>query len=411
MLPRPAPDDILTTTAAAGSVLRLSRTGGGELDLAAKAELLEKLHAGARVPAMRFDALTFLQSEKTNRNHVRFSEAALQRLAKSFVGRPFLRDHAQEELAARGGTIVASELVDLEGGAKGLRQTIEAVKPWAQEGLLDGTISTFSIGWSRNVTKEPLCTVCESPMFSRDCSHFPGDVATLKDGRQITCERLYTDVDGVEVSAVNFPAVRGTGVEGIRAALSAFRAQAPEERRSPMLTSLSKILGCSEEDTAVLDAARGLKAKHDGLAAAHAEATTALNEARAKLEALEVSARTAALETLIEEAKREGKILPKLGDKGERLESDLEKSVRALSAISFDGAKAFVGQLPRVGPQAKAQRTDDPPPPEPRANVGKLNDAEKKIAHQMGVTDEQYLKFKAERYEADRIAANAKDKE
>lgn len=414
MLPR-LHASLPSSTAAAGRVcaLRATSSGGSELAQAQREELLQKLHAGERLPSLTFDAVTFIQTPKPNRNYSRLSPAALQKLARTMVGKPFLRDHGQDELAARGGTIVSTTLEKVDETTYELHQQVEAVKPWAQEGLLDGTISMFSIGWSRNIPTDPVCTVCNNSIFSFECMHFPGDEVELNSGRKIICELLYTDVDGVEVSAVNSPAVRGTGIEQIRLALSEHRA-GTHERKSAMLTVLTAlvpILGCKEDETSVIEAVRALKAKHDAAVAAHVEATTELAAAHKRLETLETEGRAKELEQLIESAYQEGKFLPARDAAGARVQSELEKAFRAMAAGSFDGARAWLKMLPAVGPQGRKLASTDPAPVDPKTQPTQLSEQEKKIARQTGVTDEQYLKFKAERYLAGESAAEAKDKE
>src|ERR1700754_4087837 len=89
-----------------GKLYGLARSGAA-LTSDAKADLLTKLRAGEYVPPFQVDALTFLQTDASNANYVRFTPRGLQRMAKTFVGKPFLRDHRQNDSLARGGTILA----------------------------------------------------------------------------------------------------------------------------------------------------------------------------------------------------------------------------------------------------------------------------------------------------------------
>lgn len=187
-------------------------------------------------------------------------------------------------------------------------------------------------------------------------------------------------------------------------------AKPKEERPAMSLTKLAKILALSDDagEAAIVEAAATLKARCDSLAAASTEATTALAAAHAKIEAHEQAAKVAKLDGLIEQAKADGKILPKLGENGERLQSDLERSIRDLAAISPTGAEAFLAQLPRVAPLGAGTATT--PPPTGDKDPKFISETEKKIAEQLGVTDEEYRKFKAERYNPERCGADAKEK-
>src|SRR5688572_12048772 len=131
----------------------------------------------------------YRQTEEPNRNFVRFSAAGLRKLARTAPGKPFLRDHRQDELDARAGTILESTIQSSDGATE-IRQVAELSAPWATEKVLRGLMDQVSIGWWPNLSDEPRCTVCKNPMFSLDCPHFPGEVVNGK-----TVEMLYTDVD------------------------------------------------------------------------------------------------------------------------------------------------------------------------------------------------------------------------
>src|SRR6185295_17700417 len=243
----------------------------GQLSAEGRQKLLSEVRAGNPPAKITLEAITFLQRETPNRNFVRFKDGLLSRLASSFAGAPFLRDH-DRSLEARGGTVVSSELVQHRGRYQragnevpAFKQTIELVKPWAIEAALDGTIDRFSIGWS--ITGDILCTACGNDMFSRDCSHYPGQTFEREDGTEAKVEALITEADGVETSAVTVPAVKGTSVDEIRAALEAARAtevfdsstrtwrQFVAGGATPMKTLIA-LLGLSESaDAASIEAA------------------------------------------------------------------------------------------------------------------------------------------------------------
>lgn len=170
---------------------------------------------------------------KANANFSRFRDGELEEFASSFAGRLFLRDHDRSSMDAVGGRIVESSAVR-SGQAIQFQQQLELVKPWAIEDALDGTMQTFSIGWSpkkpgwNGFRESLLCSVCNASFF--DCSHMPGDeIAPTEGGKfqeAVIVEALWVNVIGAETSEVAFPAVRGTEVKDIRAALAAARLSA-----------------------------------------------------------------------------------------------------------------------------------------------------------------------------------------
>ena len=214
----PAARDLeLVTDLVAGSVVAL-RHGGASLDKNGRTELLARVRAGEPLE-VDFDARTFVQRDAPNRNFVRIKPSILAKLARSFVGVPFLRDHDKKSIGARGGTVVASELVE-ESGVAAFQMTIRAIKPWAVEGVLDGTIDRFSIGFVP--TGDVLCSAHKTPIFTK-CSCWPGDKIRLDDTEHLV-EFIVTAAEGVETSAVNVPAVVGTGIKSVRSTLMAFAA-------------------------------------------------------------------------------------------------------------------------------------------------------------------------------------------
>ncbi len=88
----------------------------GALGRERRGELLRRVAEGA-LPELEFEAIVFRAGP--NRNHLRIAAAELPAFAASFVGVPFLRDHAVESLDARAGIVVSSVL---DGPA--IRQTI-----------------------------------------------------------------------------------------------------------------------------------------------------------------------------------------------------------------------------------------------------------------------------------------------
>ena len=101
-------------------------------------------------------------------------------------------------------------------------QRIALTVPRDIEAFLNQTIDRFSIGW---YWTPPLCSVCGNEWLSRDCVHWPGRkyVVGCGDGgkREVLCELVFVAPAGKETSAVNAPAVGGTGVRGVLAELMA----------------------------------------------------------------------------------------------------------------------------------------------------------------------------------------------
>lgn len=218
---------ILLQAASCAAPITLRAAGGDPLSATEKAELLRQSLAGDPVE-LTVDIRPFSQEDgKPNRNHTRFRKGALTSLGRSGRGTVFLRDHAQNEQMARGGTVTASKMVK-EGDVHELHQTVNVVKPWAVQGLLDGTIDRFSIGW--HPTGPVLCTACNDSISN--CWHWPGDSVAQDEGEPIIAEFEFQSAELVETSSVNVPAVTGTSVVDIRAALG-LESKPRGERRMP----------------------------------------------------------------------------------------------------------------------------------------------------------------------------------
>ena len=146
----------LPTTLAGRATIARILAEGEEVTKDSRLELLRQSLAGEPV-MLEVDAEVFVQPDKplplpadqaelANHNFVRFAEGELEALAGSFEGRPFLRDHDQGSMEAKAGRILSSRLEQEDGVSRFLQQ-LAVVKPWAVQGVLDGTIEHFSIGW------------------------------------------------------------------------------------------------------------------------------------------------------------------------------------------------------------------------------------------------------------------------
>lgn len=209
------------------------RAGDGtQVTAARRMDMLTALKAG-EVVHVGVDVIGFRQAKNkpiplpgkmrklANRKFITFADADLPRFAKSFTGKPFLLDHVRA-FSAIGGTILSSEaresakFIDFAFSAK-------LVKEWAVEAALDGTLQTFSIGFDpprpgfRGMREAMSCSLCGCAFFSRDCTHSPGEEVKVANGREsVIVEAVFSKPQGAELSAVAFPAVTGTHVEGIK---------------------------------------------------------------------------------------------------------------------------------------------------------------------------------------------------
>ena len=188
----------------------------GTLGRERRGELLRRAAEGL-LPELEFEAIVFRAGP--NRNHLRIPAAELPGFAASFVGVPFLRDHAVESLEARAGIVVSSVL---DGTA--IRQTIRLTTQRDIKAFLEGQMDRFSVSWYYEAV---TCSVCGQEWGT--CSHRPGRrYGEGAAGRNVhggsgrkRCELLFTGVVGKEVSAVNAPAVEGTEVVTVGSGQSA----------------------------------------------------------------------------------------------------------------------------------------------------------------------------------------------
>lgn len=170
------------------------------LNLPTRAEVLPKIESG-ELEYLDFRARVYTNG--LNRNPYRFRSEDLTVFALSFEGQPFLRDHETEEIEAREGTILSS-MFDGSSFVQDIRLT-------TRRGMLDfveGRIDRFSIGWFYD---DCICSICQSSFFSSSCVHWPGAKYQTLDGEK-SCELIFVNPRGKETSAVNVPAVEGTGI-------------------------------------------------------------------------------------------------------------------------------------------------------------------------------------------------------
>lgn len=399
----------------------LRAADGGAIDDARRDEMLAAVKDGKYVE-LEMDIRPFQQTPGVrNRNSVRFRDGAMRHLGSSGKGMPFLRNHDQGSQEAIGGYITKSvmEGADVEGadGKKWvLYQTVKLTAPWAVDQALRGLIRFFSIGWSPG---EILCLACGEDF--RKCWHWPGE--RMEDGSIVEIE--YQSADMVETSAVPVPAVLGTGVEAIRAAMAAARAGGLDVakkghqsgrtimKRFARLITLLAIAAPpqgeehDEDETlgAIGDAVEELKKKADRLELERdelkARAETAekdLEDASTSLGKREVKEKTSKLEQAIAGAYADKKLVRTTGANGESVDDAMEDILRRLSEV--DGVDAVVEKIGKLrvrqifAPQITAAK--DPLPPAsatgaPRGMTAEQLAAHRRYAEQTGKDPDKYI--------------------
>ena len=211
--------------------------------------LRERLAAG-ELDELVFRAVVF-RAEYPNSNYLRFRDEDLAGFAGSFAGQPFLRDHDARRIESRGGTIRESALWGSE-----FVQEIGLTVPRDIEAFLNGQIDRFSISW---YWQKIVCSVCERDWLGAQCVHWPGQTY---DGQ--VCELIFEGPRGKETSAVNAPAVQGTGV---LAELMALKRQ--DLAREPVQTKKDEVM-MSDEVEMVMEPAASAPSTSSGAAGAAA---------------------------------------------------------------------------------------------------------------------------------------------
>jgi len=230
------------------------RSEPGDLDAKAKRyELIDQIRGGKHAQ-LTITARTFKQQPGvSNANFLRLG-GDLDPQARTFASQPFLMDHNTYNHTYRKGTILRSQLVDETKTRVAFEQTIEVVKPEAAISVLDGTLDRFSIGW--RPLGPVLCTAHGCDVLSRDsCECWPGD-KVMVDGKPKIAEYEFSAWEGKETSGVSIPAVKGTSINDVRAALAAELQLPPRTRTRPKENQTMKF--------ARLAAALGLAALEDG---------------------------------------------------------------------------------------------------------------------------------------------------
>jgi hypothetical protein len=325
------------------------------LSEAERRELITKVRAGEHVE-LEFHALTYRQKDgHPNRNGLRFKPSKLAKIARSWKGKPALVDHRSYSSSARIGTILDSELVELADGWVGFRQLFRVVKPEAVISVLDGTLDRFSIGW--DATGPVVCTAHGTPVF-QGCQCWPLDSVTTVDGETKIAEYEFTSAEGDETSGVNTPAVSGTKIEDVRAALAASLTK-PQPRIQamafPRLAAALTLAALTDNDddraaAAVEEIKRGklaAEAERDTYRARTVEAETKLAaETKARKDA-EATALARDIDHEVEGAYSAGKLIAKRDAAGARIPSKLEEGLRKIGlSMGLEALKGQIEDLP-----------------------------------------------------------------
>lgn len=349
-------------------------------------------------------ATTFRQKDGTsNRRYLRHKTDALEALAGSFAGMPVLLDHRSYSQSARIGTIRTSELHTHGGtGWSSFKMGLRVVKPEAVISVLDGTIDRFSIGWS--ATGPVLCSVHKTDVRSSGrCGCWPGDVVEHEGVSRIV-EFEFQSAEGTEVSAVNVPAVKGTKVEDVRAALAAeLHLSLPPTKETSMLTRLAAAMGlatltAAEEDRAVA----AYEEQRRGRLAAEQERDQ-LRESEKTLKAQLAVAKTAgikvAVDAALDAAYRDGKLRYGRDDAGAATPSRFEPMLRKLAASEgIDALRAELDAMPKVVPVGE-RPLDKTPAPEGGPSLGAgdgLTADELTVCRELGIEPKEFLATKRE---------------
>jgi hypothetical protein len=415
----------MTRGEGAAVIVALRRADGAAMSAADREAMLADVRGNAGSTArLTMNIHCYVQGapgQAPNARAVRVRDGGLRALARSYRGAPFLRDHREGDLSARGGTIVGSELVELADGMKAIVQDVELAKPWAIEGVLDGTIDRFSTSFE--LVGAASCTICGEGYANSwfglgpTCDHYPGETYQNKSGAQQLCEVEFENAVGRETSGVSVPAVQRTGVQSISAALAAGDPQqliarlagelgvesADLARRlglkeirmsklAPILIALS--LGADADETAVLAGIDKLKLDLEGARAAATDAGARATKAEAQLAAQVEAGKAQRLTALLARGLDEGRYLPG---------SKVEAHVKKLAAKGdVDGLEAYIDDLPKggavpVGGQRQSAGADVTPPQLGEGGAIVLTANQKKTAKQLGVTEEAYAESLAKR--------------
>lgn len=308
--------DMALRAAEPGAVVALF-ADGEQLNADRVAELLARCLAGEQVQ-LEIDLLSYEQKPgEQNRKFVRVRDGAMMALGRSGAGTPFLRDHMQWDVGARGGTVHSSRTEKLGDGHYVVRQKATLTAPWVVELALRGLLGPVSVGL--RATGPVECSLCGTEIFTT-CWHCPGDIVPSEapGAPDDVVEWVYTAAELRETSVCNVPAVPTARIESIRAAMSAaLSSGAPPRQENRMknfaaLVAMLSLAPTAGEDE-VLSAVEDLKKRAGGAGVDAADlkiARAELATARTELATYREGKRKADEDSFIADALSTGRILP-----------------------------------------------------------------------------------------------------
>jgi len=199
-----------------------------KLALPPRAEILPKIESG-ELDHLDFKASVFGTGK--NRNPYEFKGEDLDSFATSFEGVPFLRNHDTYNIEARDGTVIDSKK---DGSV--FKQTIRLTTRRGMTDFVEGKIDRFSIGWYYD---DVMCSICKQSWFSMECRHSPGRTYKVN-SKDVICKLIFINPSGKETSAVNTPAVEGTGISELQE--HKLEVSGDSDSRNPRAPRVNKLL-------------------------------------------------------------------------------------------------------------------------------------------------------------------------
>ncbi len=367
--PRVEPDIALIYTASLADVVEVAferRGDGGRVDFARKddeewdrkrKELIERSRRGDQIELL-MRAVTFQQhDERPDANFTDFSASALNRMAKSAPGTPFIRGHRLHDEESAGGYCVSCEVEKTEDGTRRLVEEIAVTKPWAVQSLLDGTMRQFSIG-ARAVGRLAdviECRGCGQNVFA--CGHAPGEVIETRSGPRTVVWR-YRDARMLERWWVLDPAVENTHVTGVLQ--MARRRMMTMDNDCDIKIALSQAATQPDPVTLERDA---LKAQVTDLTAALDASKTTISKLTDELATVRKASDVKELEQGITDLLTAGKLAPNGGQVKqirERLEAGDVASAKALLSFASEAPAVTLASAPAQSTAATPTKNGAP---------------------------------------------------
>lgn len=392
-------DNFPGVTSLPGSAFALD---GADMDSKkARGQMIEAVRAGKHL-ALAVTATTWRQRPAPNRRGLRLAIDKLADRASSWKGKPFLVDHnTYKVMESSKGTILSSKLIEESPKVHSFEQTLEVVKPDAVIGILDRTLSSFSISWFG--LGPVMCTVHVVDVLSPDsCGCWPLETVMV-DGKPQIVQYEFTDYGGKETSGVVIGAVHDTSVDEVRAALSAelhlhpARPRPPKEQKKmaafTRLAAALKLTALSESDedaavTAVTALQQRAATAELAQATAEREVTRLSGEVTRLTKEVE-AAGAAALDGIIEGAYKSGKLAYGKDAEGKNTPDPMEPLLRnfgqtAGRAALEDKLTAMRSVVPVGTPPVSTTTTE---PPKTTLSVVPTDQQIRDAAAQLGVSE------------------------